>query len=344
MENNHADNRQALADASLDYGQAEQDEDIARSRLEEALRQQLRVQSAYEYAQALLKDSQNKESDARLRADQAQRKLEDDRRQGESTKRWEAEIRRWEVEAKHLKQEEQRWGSKAMRAEEQASRTSKLKEPQEHASLLRVAKRARRMEGDCRTRAVEAVRRTEDAQRRQEDARLEGPSSHLEAEVLLWERQMQSAADDARAREAEVNRYQRDTRLIADEVAALTQLVETHQSNRALGSRSLREKETVAIEETNSPKEPTQLTITGQACAALKSILDNLEHGADQTLRLILETSGELALSIDTANNGDSIVNHEGCAVLLIDSQTVERLSGRTLAASDITPGTIVVV
>jgi len=73
------------------------------------------------------------------------------------------------------------------------------------------------------------------------------------------------------------------------------------------------------------------LTVTEQACAELKRMLGSADHEPEQVIRLAPDRPGNYSLTLDTEQEGDQAVEHEGATVLVIESALSERLSGATL-------------
>lgn len=67
------------------------------------------------------------------------------------------------------------------------------------------------------------------------------------------------------------------------------------------------------------------LTVTEDARRALKTILENAETQPGQTLRLV-EDQGNYGLTLDTKQEGDQVVEHEGVIVLLIGPELKAQL------------------
>lgn len=73
------------------------------------------------------------------------------------------------------------------------------------------------------------------------------------------------------------------------------------------------------------------LTVTEQAGAELKRMLDNVDHEPEQVIRLVSGPLRNVSLALDTEKEGDQAVEHEGITVLVIESTLSERLSSAIL-------------
>ena len=92
-------------------------------------------------------------------------------------------------------------------------------------------------------------------------------------------------------------------------------------------------------DQSKSPSDFRPLAVTERASAALKDILDNMQHESDQALRLILDTGGNLTLNLDMARQDDGVVTHQGAAVLFVEAPLPEGLEGATLDVSETPQG-----
>lgn len=73
------------------------------------------------------------------------------------------------------------------------------------------------------------------------------------------------------------------------------------------------------------------LTVTLQAMEELKSMAQAEVKEPEETLRLIYAGSGRLAIVIDTAKEGDQVVEHEGATVLLVGAELADAVDGLLL-------------
>ena len=85
--------------------------------------------------------------------------------------------------------------------------------------------------------------------------------------------------------------------------------------------------------------EPTPLSVSGGAGAALKSTLDTLERSPGQALRLNVGEGDSVSLSLDAQREGDQLVSHDGAGVLLIAQNVLVTMSGATLDISETSNG-----
>ena len=73
------------------------------------------------------------------------------------------------------------------------------------------------------------------------------------------------------------------------------------------------------------------LTVTDSATAALKEVLENVEHEPEQILRLVFDGQGELNLALDNAKDDDQVVEQEGDKIMVIEPEVSQRLEGAVL-------------
>ena len=76
---------------------------------------------------------------------------------------------------------------------------------------------------------------------------------------------------------------------------------------------------------------PDPLVITNGATVTLKLMLDKMKHIPGQVPRLTKDVGSNYLLVFDTMRPGDTVVRHEGVAVLLVESPVPEELYGATL-------------
>jgi Fe-S cluster assembly iron-binding protein IscA len=73
------------------------------------------------------------------------------------------------------------------------------------------------------------------------------------------------------------------------------------------------------------------LTVTDQATAALKELLEAHDHELEQVLRLISDGEGNHGLQLDVPREEDQVVEHEGEAVMVVDPALSDDLTGNVL-------------
>ncbi|MFP4174003.1 MAG: iron-sulfur cluster biosynthesis family protein [Candidatus Hydrogenedentota bacterium] len=73
------------------------------------------------------------------------------------------------------------------------------------------------------------------------------------------------------------------------------------------------------------------LTVTDSATAALKEVLENVEHEPEQVLRLVFDGQGELNLALDSEKEEDQVVEQEGAKIMVIEPDVGEKLEGAVL-------------
>jgi len=77
------------------------------------------------------------------------------------------------------------------------------------------------------------------------------------------------------------------------------------------------------------------LTVTDDATAALKQVLDNVDHEAGQVLRLVFDNEGDLNLALDNKNEDDQVIMQEEDLIMVIEPAVSERLDGAVLDVKD---------
>jgi Fe-S cluster assembly iron-binding protein IscA len=73
------------------------------------------------------------------------------------------------------------------------------------------------------------------------------------------------------------------------------------------------------------------LTVTEQATAALKELLEVQDHESEQVLRLLPERTGIHGLQLDVPREEDQIVEYDGEAVMVLDPALSDDLTGNVL-------------
>jgi Fe-S cluster assembly iron-binding protein IscA len=73
------------------------------------------------------------------------------------------------------------------------------------------------------------------------------------------------------------------------------------------------------------------LTVTEQATAALKELLEVQDHESEQVLRLLAEREGIHGLQLDVPREEDQIVEYDGEAVMVLDPALSDDLTGNVL-------------
>ncbi len=73
------------------------------------------------------------------------------------------------------------------------------------------------------------------------------------------------------------------------------------------------------------------LTVTDSARSQLSSMLDEADLPEGAAARLVVDDQGCLGIHSDTERAGDSIWEHEGRTVLLVDEQVAESVDERIL-------------
>ncbi len=204
--------------------------------------------------------------------------------------------------------------------------------------------RSRKKEAEAHSKEQAAKRKSEDTGRRVEDAhqRESARYARLMAESQRWDRDARRHADEqlrwqdeSRRKEREVAASDREVRGVMAEVADIAKgAIPWEQRLKFLSQHRGRS----SARPPTSDSDSRPLSITGRAIAALKQMLDSMEHRPDQALRLRADADGKIALSLDAQRQGDSVVRHEDTSVLFIDPPVARTLQGRTLDVGE-TPG-----
>jgi Fe-S cluster assembly iron-binding protein IscA len=80
-------------------------------------------------------------------------------------------------------------------------------------------------------------------------------------------------------------------------------------------------------------------TVTEAAGAYLTQLLDKSTIADDAAVRIVPSTQGDLRLRLDTLRSDDTMFEHEGRTVLVIDTQIAQRLVESTLDVEDAEEG-----
>lgn len=81
------------------------------------------------------------------------------------------------------------------------------------------------------------------------------------------------------------------------------------------------------------------LTVTPEAAALLSDMLEAERLDATQCLRLTVGPDDRLAMGLDTAQDGDQVVQHGGAVVLVIEAALSEALDGYTMGTTETPAG-----
>lgn len=73
------------------------------------------------------------------------------------------------------------------------------------------------------------------------------------------------------------------------------------------------------------------LTVTDQAAATLKELLVSQRQEPDQVLRLVSYGEGNHGFQLDTPQEDDQVVEHEGEVVMAIEPSISEVMTGNVL-------------
>lgn len=209
---------------------------------------------------------------------------------------------------------------------------------------------ARKKESQSKPRDERARRVVHEARRNVRDARQQGrPTQPHEAAARRYEAEARRTTQDLRRWTNEATRKERELDYMKQDVKARKAVFE--QRDKAAGAWRLRVQllerqrdKALAEEEAAKDQQITPLTITEPATLALKDILDGMEHGPSQALRLVAQADGNISLALDTAGENDQTLNIEGRTLLLIETPLPETLRGATLDVAQAPEGTSIVL
>jgi Fe-S cluster assembly iron-binding protein IscA len=86
------------------------------------------------------------------------------------------------------------------------------------------------------------------------------------------------------------------------------------------------------------------LNVSDAALSHLATMLDGVEGAPDEAaIRLVAQPQG-LGMAVDTPNDGDHTVEHDGRVVLLVDDQVANMLDGRTMDLQETEQGTALAI
>jgi len=86
------------------------------------------------------------------------------------------------------------------------------------------------------------------------------------------------------------------------------------------------------------------LNVSDEALGHLATMLDGVEGAPDEAaIRLVAQPQG-LGMAVDTPNDGDQTIEHDGRVVLLVDEQVAGMLEGRTMDLQEPEQGTALAI
>jgi len=86
------------------------------------------------------------------------------------------------------------------------------------------------------------------------------------------------------------------------------------------------------------------LTVSDDARAHLASLLENVEGAPDDAaIRLVAQPQG-LGLAVDTPDDADETVEHDGRTILVMDAEVASMLDERTLDIQQTEQGTALAI
>jgi Fe-S cluster assembly iron-binding protein IscA len=99
------------------------------------------------------------------------------------------------------------------------------------------------------------------------------------------------------------------------------------------GNTGITEKTVAVI--TSLKGDRSMIDITERAKKELKALLtDNVDHPA-ACLRLRTNEEGKLGIGIDIETPGDKVIEYEGCALLLVETELADSLEGVAIDVID---------
>ena len=332
---------ESFEEALANYEQSCHDEGLARQALDDALRRRKQLLHLAEHARKMEEETRTKEDQAWRAAEEARRRGDSAKREGQAQGRWETEARRWESRASDLAREANRREAEA-RSHTQRAQVDAHKVTHEHARMQRMAGQAQRMADDARSRQSDAERRAREARRKGQDAQDEARSlTTREADVQHWDAETRRFGWQVGIYKDERRRYEREVRSVAAKVQELEEDVEQHVQRTQCYKQRIDSLEQCGRGK-DSPLEcgSPPLTVTNDATAYLKTVLDGLEHEPEQMLRLTAGPEGEIIVELDLKNESDRVISWEKTEVLLVSFPLPEGLLGRTLATKESSEGT----
>ena len=197
--------------------------------------------------------------------------------------------------------------------------------------------RAQGRQAEAQRDVREAQRSAQESQRRAEDSRRKGMASHRwEADARRWTAEAQRLADGVRRWGEEARRKERDVRSSFLKVKEATTEVGSLQKaafklEQKLKFIALSEARGRSLQPSAREGDEMPLAVTEEAAASLRQVLDKTAHKPGQLLRLNADPEGNIRFTFDTAGEDDTIVTHQGSAVMIVESPLPESLQGATL-------------
>jgi hypothetical protein len=189
----------------------------------------------------------------------------------------------------------------------------------------RARMRAEKMAAEARSKDTEASRKGQEAKRKATEAKRRGlPTHRLESEAVKWSGDAQRASAEIRRFEEEGRRKERESREVAKEINAQSEIVTEklkvvqdwiQRAKFLTGNTTARMAAIANEQEEAAQAEPTPLSVTGGAAAALKSTLDTLERSPGQALRLNVGEGDSVSLFLDAQREGDQLVTLSGATL-----------------------------
>ena len=86
------------------------------------------------------------------------------------------------------------------------------------------------------------------------------------------------------------------------------------------------------------------LNVSDAALGHLATMLDGVEGAPDDAaIRLVAQPQG-LGMAVDTPNDDDHTITHDGRVILLVDDQVANMLDGRTMDLQETEQGTALAI
>ena len=193
-----------------------------------------------------------------------------------------------------------------------------------HINASGLADKARIEEGTAR-------RSLNEARRQRDSALLKGlPRQRWDIETRRWEQEVLRLATDIRRYEDEARRKELEAKAVSEEVQAQRQELTRLAEETEFWESRVKYLTQVGTSQT-AGEEKQSIVVNELVPPMLAQILEDMEHGSDQVLRLILDSNGEARLELDVPTEGDILIEHQGNVVLLIESPLPEALVGKML-------------
>ena len=213
----------------------------------------------------------------------------------------------------------------------------------------RLRDRARKLAEEARIKEGDARRLTDESRRKSDDARRRGLARHRwETDMRRWTAEGQRSAQEMRRWEDDGRRKDREARALAQEIRGHTEEVARLAKETQHWDQRLKYLNQIGagLSATHAAvqDESQSLKITEQATEALMNMLEGMSREPEQLLRLSATDDGQISLLLDFPEEGDTVIEHQGTPVLLIESPLPVGLVGSTLDVGQTAQGEGIVI